>query len=482
MFALFELIITFSISNVQKECIVKKSPVTPCLLTLEQIFMELIGRRDMYIDIQPLKSAMDSNLDLQYKEWLQERYRDVMKSILQCFASDKASESCQALVTAMHLLSQEGKHPIEHTTDSNYFPINRFRNILLRLLSSDRLNHHLIMRFKEYSAYTDVLFYAWKLLPGITPKGKPSSDIYIQNYLDLLASIPISIDGSETSQYLCGSANGGTFDYAVMRKNLNKAWNCAVLWDLSEHTHKQLLIVLLEKIMPHLDKPVLLTDFLMDSLDVGGPISLLALQGVFTLIQQHNLTYPNIYEKLYSMFEPEIFHTKFKARLFYLADIFLSSIALPENLVAAFIKRLARLALVAPPQDIVIILYFIGNLIIRHPGLKRLICHVGGEVSKDPYIMDERVPIKSMALESSLWEIATLQCHVLPSIAQAAKFITNPLPSIEWDLSSVLEINENDIFDQEIVKRSKACALNFERPPSMFQAKSDKITQYWHMF
>lgn len=74
------------------------------------------------------------------------------------------------------------------------------------------------------------------------------------------------------------------------------------------------------------------------------------------------------------MFEPEIFHTKFKARLFYLADIFLSSTHLPENLVAAFVKRLARLSLIAPPQDSIIILHFIGNLILRHPGLKRLIC------------------------------------------------------------------------------------------------------------
>lgn len=73
------------------------------------------------------------------------------------------------------------------------------------------------------------------------------------------------------------------------------------------------------------------------------------------------------------MFEPEIFHTKFKARLFYLADIFLSSTHLPENLVAAFVKRLARLSLIAPPQDCIIILYFIGNLILRHRGLKSLI-------------------------------------------------------------------------------------------------------------
>lgn len=115
---------------------------------------------------------------------------------------------------------------------------------------------------------------------------------------------------------------------------------------------------------------------------LGGAVSLLALQGVFTLIQKHNITYPNIYEKLYSMFEPEIFHTKFKARLFYLADIFLSSTHLPENLVAAFVKRLARLSLISPPQDAVIILYFIGNLLLRHLGLKRLISASEPEESK----------------------------------------------------------------------------------------------------
>lgn len=178
----------------------------------------------------------------------------------------------------------------------------------------------------------------------------------------------------------------------------------------------------------------------------GGPVSLLALQGVFTLIQQHNLTYPKLYEKLYSMFEPEIFHTKYKSRLFYLADIFLSSSHLPENLVAAFAKRLARLALVAPPQDIITIIYFVGNLILRHPGLKRMISHpIGDKIPSDPYLMDERDPIQSNAIESSLWEIASLQKDVTPSVAQAAKLISNPLPKCEWNLSSHLEINENDV-------------------------------------
>lgn len=136
-------------------------------------------------------------------------------------------------------------------------------------------------------------------------------------------------------------------------------------WEHTPQTHKQLLIVLLETLLPHLEKPLLLTDFLMDSLDIGGPVSLLALQGIFTMIQVHNLDYPNIFAKLYSMFEPEIFHTKYKARLFYLSDLFLSSTHLPENLVAAFVKRLARLALIAPSEDVIIICHFIGNLILR---------------------------------------------------------------------------------------------------------------------
>lgn len=203
------------------------------------------------------------------------------------------------------------------------------------------------------------------------------------------------------------------------------------------------------------------------------------------------------------MFEPEIFHTKFKARLFYLADIFLSSSHLPENLVAAFAKRLARLSLVAPPQDVVIIIYFIGNLILRHPGLKRLISHpIGNEIPQDPFIMDERDPVQSNALDSSLWELSYLQQHSVPSVAQAAKIIFNPLPKAEWSLSNFLEINENDvsfvysiliilihnctflflqIFDQEILKRSKECALTYERPQSVLISKNDKFTQYWKL-
>lgn len=299
--------------------------------------------------------------------------------MLSCLDHEKTTESTQALISSMKLLAYEGKYPIEKQQEKHYFPVTTLRLILAKLLSSNRNNTHLFARYSEYSGYIDVLFYTWKILPGLTPKGNLQNKITVQNFLEFISVIPVTKDIQTNEASLC-SETDFKFDYQTVRKNINKSWNCVMVWNHDETTHRQLLILLLEKILVHLDKPILLTDFLMDSLDVGGAISLLALQGIFILIQQHNLTYPNIYEKLYSMFEPEIFHTKYKARLFYLADIFLSSSHLPERLVAAFVKRLARLALIAPPQDIVIILYFVGNLILRHPGLKRLICHpTGGE-------------------------------------------------------------------------------------------------------
>lgn len=349
----------------------------------------------------------------------------------------------------MKLLSLEGG--LADSLEHNGFPETRLKSVLEHLLSASELTLHLVTRFQEFTVYHDVLFHSWKLLYQLTPKKDMPNETFIRNYLNLMYSMPIT-DWNDIKRLVRDdqSATEFVFDYQVARKCINKCWNCVMQWHHTEQSRKLMLVVLLERLLKHIEKPMLLTDFLMDSLDMGGPISLLALQGVFTLIQEHNLTYPSIYKKLYSMFEPEIFHTKYKPRLFYLADLFLSSTHLPENLIAAFVKRLARLTLVAPPQDIIICLYFLGNLLIRHPALKRLIHNTGNgnglmRSPRDPYVMDETEPTKSFALESSLWEIEALLSHALPNIVNAAKFVTRPLPKIEYDLTQVLEVNENDV-------------------------------------
>lgn len=195
----------------------------------------------------------------------------------------------------------------------------------MKLLSSEKNNAIVLEKYHEYAAYQDIVYYSWKVLPPLTPKTHPN-ELFITNFLKLVDTIPLP--QSDEGPVLCRIEDDGQLfmiDTISVKRSINKVWSCVMHWEHTPATHKQLLIVLLERILPHLDKPLTLTDFLMDSLDAGGPVGLLALQGIFTMMQVHNLDYPNIFTKLYSMFEPEIFHTKFKARLFYLSDLFLSS-------------------------------------------------------------------------------------------------------------------------------------------------------------
>ncbi|KAG5895422.1 hypothetical protein JTB14_037581 [Gonioctena quinquepunctata] len=455
---------------------------TSCLLTLEMIFTNLLKEKQIFIEVVPLK-PVEKSAENQYKEWLRNVYEECYIKILQCLENNNSKIQAQALSTAMNILTYEGKYPLESKGAlDNYVPLMKLKSIIMKILSNKQNNTALINKYTEYLQFDDILFFTWKILPSLTAKSNPN-DVYIMNYLLLLEKLQI-YPNTET-KILCGNENGSsffTFDENSTNKCLNKVWHCVMHWEHTPQTHKQMLIVLLERVLAHLEKPLLLTDFLMDSLDVGGPVSLLALQGIFTMIQVHNLDYPNIFAKLYSMFEPEIFHTKYKARLFYLSDLFLSSTHLPENLVAAFAKRMARLALIAPSEDIIIICNFIGNLILRHPGLKCLLHNPDfGTSSTDPYIMEERDPLKSNAINSSLWEIKTLQNHVQPRVANAARFINSPLPRVEWDLSKILDNTGDDIFDREMKKFSKLIVLQFEKPNGASIGKGERVMQYWNL-
>lgn len=130
-----------------------------------------------------------------------------------------------------------------------------------------------------------------------------------------------------------------------------------------------------------------------------------------------------------------------------------------------------------------------GNLLLRHPGLKRLIDHPqNGEVvseegvgAGDPFLMEERDPLRSNALLSSLWEIKALQCHILPSVATAARFIRDPLPSVEYDMATALERTGGHIFERELKNKVKDIMLTFERPTSMALPKGERLLQYWQL-
>lgn len=186
-------------------------------------------------------------------------------------SSPDESDSTQALVTAMHILCTEAKYPKNPDSSTALPSSTKLRAVVQKLLSPTRLNTYLFARFKEFGAYLDIVFSIWKILPDITVKTKNQTDIYIQNYLELINAIPISAEVQENKQIMCYEDNSFDFDYPAARKNLNKVWACIMQWteNLAERTHKQMLVILLEKVLNHLDRPILLTDFLMDSLDVG---------------------------------------------------------------------------------------------------------------------------------------------------------------------------------------------------------------------
>jgi U3 small nucleolar RNA-associated protein 19 len=84
-------------------------------------------------------------------------------------------------------------------------------------------------------------------------------------------------------------------------------------------------------------------------------LQVLALRAIFILLEKHGLDYPNYYKKLYQMIKPKvvkakddsieiqsIFNMPEKSRFLRLLDLSLRSPVLPTQLIASFLKRLAR--------------------------------------------------------------------------------------------------------------------------------------------
>lgn len=135
---------------------------------------------------------------------------------------------------------------------------------------------------------------------------------------------------------------------------------------------------------------------------------------------------------------------------------------MPVHLVASFIKRLSRLSLTAPPAAIVSVIPFIYNLFKRHPQTVCLIHQpydeetrnqqTNGNVSlqtickamltediTDPYLPNEIDPLKTQAIDSSVWELASLSSHYLASVSGLAKVFHQQLTKPNYDLEDFLD-------------------------------------------
>ncbi|GAA6024439.1 hypothetical protein JCM11491_001737, partial [Sporobolomyces phaffii] len=213
---------------------------------------------------------------------------------------------------------------------------------------------------------------------------------------------------------------------------------------IREEDSKRLLIMLHRQILPHMTEPRRLMDWLVDCADRGGTIAILALNGLFTLIQKHGLEYPDFYNKLYSLLDRSVLHVRYRPRFFRLLDIFLSSSHIPSALVASFVKRLARLALSASPAAIVSVVPLVYNLLKRHPSCMVMIHRplsedLEQERFDDPFDPLESSPTETGAIESSLWELTALRSHYLASVAGLAQVFGEVMNKQSYTMEDFLD-------------------------------------------
>ncbi|WAR02028.1 NOC4B-like protein [Mya arenaria] len=364
------------------------------------------------------------------------------------------------------------------------FPAKLFKRIMETLLSDTVNNTALLGRFEEYLAYDDVRYYTLRNVFSAC-RNTHAQETLQGNLYTVLENISLPPKGQDNtlSNFLCsiGDAEKDIRTLQRHRHLYSSAWIHFLKMKLSATLYRKVLVILPDKVMSNMTSPLSLCDFLSQAFNVGGVISLLASNGLFILITKYNLHYPDFYKKLYSLFEPSIFHVKYKARFFHLCDLFLSSTHLPAHLVAAFAKRLARISLSAPPAGLLVAVPFIYNMIIRHPACKKLIHRPDSDMSfdTDPYDPEEEDPEKCGAMNSCLWELKSLQYHYHPDVFKIAKKMDVGIPDMEIDLAEKFDLTANDLFEKEVQKKQKTVAVTFEPPKGLLGGKDDKLNMFW---
>uniref|UniRef100_A0A3P9IP55 Nucleolar complex associated 4 homolog n=1 Tax=Oryzias latipes TaxID=8090 RepID=A0A3P9IP55_ORYLA len=435
-----------------------------------RLFSTLLERKELFVGKLPAEDEAlsgESSAEDKCRIFMRHRYNACVEILLEHLNHEQFAVKESALCCLMKFAAGQGQHPLEDLEWSQHhsFP----RGIILvgavveNLTSKTTDNTLLISRFQEFLEMDDVRYYVMSALRESVGKVMEQNKgtllpVYQNNVFTLMSSISMPSQQSELSNFMVKlEAMARSVSIQNHKRAFEKMWLGFLKYKLPSNMYKKLLVILHDSILPHMSKPALMIDFLTAAYEVGGAISLLALNGLFVLIHQHNLDYPDFYKKLYNLLEPTVFHVKYRARFFHLANLFLSSSHLPLYLVAAFTKRLARLA-----------------VLLHKPSTE-------DEPVEDPYLMDEEDPAQCRALESSLWEIKTLQKHYHPDVAKAAMMINTPLSEQEEDISELLELTTYELMERDLKKPQdkKSIPLEFETATQLLKGGGDVLAHHF---
>ncbi|KAM5238809.1 nucleolar complex protein 4 homolog [Ctenodactylus gundi] len=442
--------------------------VQEAVRTCSRLFGALLERGELLVGQLPPEDTVMAGTQgavRKYRVWVRHRYHSCCNRLVELLAHPSFKVKEQALKTLMKFVQLEGACPLEKPKwEGHYlFPRALFRAVVGGLLSPEEDRSLLLSRFRQFLEYDDIRYHSMRAASDtVAQVAGQRAEVplaFWENAFTLLSAVSPPRQECDISSFYVKPVEPSD-KWKVMhlkehRKAFQAMWLGFLKHKLPLSLYRKVLVTMHDAILPHLAQPTLMIDFLTSACDVGGAISLLALNGLFILIHKHNLEYPDFYQKLYGLLDPSIFHVKYRARFFHLADLFLSSSHLPAYLVAAFAKRLARLALTAPPEALLMVLPFICNLLRRHPACRVLVHRPDGpELDADPYNPEEEDPAKSRALESCLWELQTLQQHYHPEVSTAASVINQALSVPEVSIAPLLELSAFEMFEQDLKKKA----------------------------
>lgn len=416
-----------------------------------------------------------SEADIQIVQWLKQRLRDYVASILGWIGSEDATQETTALTLLMRIVkeevSQDGLRG-EQAWKTEKSTFSSLVACLLEKADADAARQVFVEKYVE--EYDDVRYYAFVVIKsslGAFVGGERSAAVtQAINLLSQIEGIPETEEDLKDWYGPQPRAGHQLLSLHHQHKTAQEAWLAIFRSRLTHHHRKEMLRITAANILPWFNSRIeLLTDFLTDSFNEGGSLALLALSGIFNLMTKRNLDYPDFYTKLYSLLDDQILHSKHRSRFLRLLNTFLSSSHLPAALVASFVKRLSRLALQAPPGAIVWIVPWTYNMLKDHPACTFMLhrpfhpAHAIYDANKDyqdqgiddVFSMSENDPMATSAIDSSLWELHMLQTHYHPNVATLAKILGEQFTKRDYTLEDFLDHSYQSLVGAELGKELK---------------------------
>lgn len=425
-----------------------------------------------------------------YREWLHVQHQDFVRVLLRVVLSGSGTAQL-LIVPAVNILMDLVRAPTAEAGEDYTYNTGLFNRVIAALLDGSHERPEALAAFvgKFMDEHDDVRNYTCRAIAHVANEAAAQGSKSAKSTKRLASNIYTILVDLKPAKAENGTPSMFTLDdvtvlgpahplraASTFKKSYSDCWLAFLKLKLPTDIFRNVLLRCTDDIIPNLNDPKLLIDFLRDSYEIGGVTSILSLQGLFALIQHHNLDYPDFYPKLYRLFDGTIFYAKYRSRFFRQADLFLKSKYTPAYLVAAFIKRISRLCLTAPPGGCLVAIRFIYNLLKRHPSCKVLIHNDDRDseetVESDPYVMEEIDPAKSHAIESSLWETQTLLHHYHPDVARLPEVLMTPaLKKAEMDMRRAAQSSYKTLLKSELdreMPEDKKTAVTFTLPESLF--------------